>query len=99
MGENPSICWRISGDALMRAHVSPSALTATDSWVRAVAAIVPCRTPRQFGHPQFHCGNPPPAAEPNTLMNTLGSPKTSQPPGLARVSLAGGLRHGGSFSD
>jgi hypothetical protein len=31
-----------------------------------VAAMVPARSPTQFGQPQFHCGNPPPAAEPKT---------------------------------
>jgi hypothetical protein len=26
----------------------------------------PLRTPAQFAHPQFHCGKPPPAADPRT---------------------------------
>ena len=50
----------------MRNQSSPSALTATDSWVREVARIAPVRTPRQLGQPQFHWGKPPPAAEPST---------------------------------
>jgi hypothetical protein len=29
--------------------------------------IVPFRTPSQLGQLQFHCGKPPPAAEPSTL--------------------------------
>ena len=28
---------------------------------------LPLRTAAQFAHAQFHCGNPPPAAEPWTL--------------------------------
>src|SRR5262245_5358430 len=66
----PSICARISGEALSRNHAWPSALTATLSWVRGLAAIAPSRAPRQFGQPQFHCGKPPPAADPNTLTRT-----------------------------
>jgi len=46
----------------------PSAETAIDDWVRGRARIVPLRTPSQFGQLQFHCGKPPPAAEPSTLM-------------------------------
>src|ERR1700733_14381906 len=32
--------------------------------------MAPLRTPAQLGHPQFHCGKPPPAAEPRTLTST-----------------------------
>src|SRR5262245_32836968 len=67
---NDSIWARISGEALSRTQRSPSTLTATLSCVRGRAAIVPARMPRQFGHPQFHWGNPPPAAEPSTWMRT-----------------------------
>src|SRR5688572_7476902 len=63
---NPSSWLRISGEAFSRYQEIPSALTATHSWVRAFARSEPARTPRQFGHPQFHCGKPPPAAEPKT---------------------------------
>ena len=66
-----SIWARISGEALSRNHASPSALTATLSCVRGTAAIAPARTPRQFGQPQFHCGKPPPAADPSTLTRTV----------------------------
>ena len=52
----------------------PSELIAMDSWRRGVARMVPARTPRQFGQPQFHCGKPPPAAEPSTRMRTMKSP-------------------------
>src|SRR5215467_5863285 len=63
---NASICARTSGDALSRNHCSPSALTAADAWVRARSDACPARTPTQFAQPQFHCGEPPPAAEPST---------------------------------
>src|SRR6478609_11956643 len=66
-----SICCRISGEALSKNQESPSALTATDSCVRACARMLPRRTPTQFGQPQFHCGKPPPAAEPKTRINTF----------------------------
>src|SRR5215467_11751109 len=42
--------------------------------------MVPARRPRQFGQPQFHCGKPPPAAEPRTRMSTLYPPEKRQPP-------------------
>jgi hypothetical protein len=35
--------------------------------VRGVARTVPRRTPSQLRQLQFHCGKPPPAAEPRTL--------------------------------
>src|SRR6266545_5433228 len=67
--------WRwMSGEALSRNQSPPSALIATDSWVRGTAEIVPSRNPRQFGHPQFHWGNPPPAAEPRTRISTVNPP-------------------------
>src|SRR3954447_7697055 len=61
-----SSCCRISGEALSKNQAAPSALIATDSCVRATAASEPLRTPTQLGQPQFHCGKPPPAAEPKT---------------------------------
>jgi hypothetical protein len=39
-----------------------------EDWVRGRARTVPARTPAQFGQLQFHCGNPPPAAAPRTLI-------------------------------
>ena len=45
-----------------------SALTATDDWVRGTPA--PERTAAHTGQPQFHCGEPPPAAEPSTRSHT-----------------------------
>jgi len=67
-----SIWARISGEQFSSTQPSdPSARTATHSCVRALARIVPSRTPRQLAHPQFHCGNPPPAAEPNTRISII----------------------------
>jgi hypothetical protein len=57
---------------LIRNHDRPSALTATDDWVRATPA--PERTAAHTGQPQFHCGEPPPAAEPSTRSHTSISP-------------------------
>src|SRR4051794_24330149 len=55
------------------------ALTATDDCVRGGPA--PERTATHTGQPQFHCGEPPPAAEPNTRSNTLVTPvPTEEPP-------------------
>src|SRR6478735_2641603 len=79
-----SICCRISGDALSKNQESPSALTATDSCVRASARMLPRRTPTQFGQPQFHCGKPPPAAEPKTRMNTFLLPAAEASPASER---------------
>ena len=42
--------------------------TKIDDWVRALAFTVPARTPAQLRQLQFHCGKPPPAEEPSTLM-------------------------------
>ena len=44
-----------------------STLTAIDDWVRGGTA--PERTAVQTGQPQFHCGDPPPAAEPSTRIH------------------------------
>src|SRR5262245_9630995 len=67
-----SICRAISGDALIKNQDSPSALRATDSCVRG-RTLPPIRRPsRQLKQPQFHCGAPPPAAEPRTRTFTAG---------------------------
>src|ERR1700738_4986395 len=59
----------MSGDTLTRAQPVESApRTAMDDWVRARARTVPERTPAQLRQLQFHCGNPPPAAAPSTLI-------------------------------
>ncbi len=41
---------------------------AMDDWVRAVARRLPSRKPLQLTQLQFHCGKPPPAAEPRIWM-------------------------------
>src|SRR5712691_8304886 len=62
-----ALIWaRMSGEALNTNQRSWSALMAIDDCVLAWHGREPSRTARQFGHPQFHCGKPPPAAEPKT---------------------------------
>ena len=65
-GGKASIWPRMSGEALSRNQFRWSALTATDDWVRGRAGREPVRTARHPGQPQFHCGKPPPAADPST---------------------------------
>lgn len=62
------ICWRKSGEALTSAQRSPSALTAMLAWVRRWAPSACCHARRLAGVWQFHCGCPPPAADPKTMM-------------------------------
>lgn len=57
----------------MSSQFSPSALTAIDDCVRGRALIVPRRRPSQLRQLQFHCGNPPPADEPSTLIFMRGN--------------------------
>src|SRR6516225_5280124 len=56
-------CRRRSGETFTNTHWCPFALRATLLWVRI--SISPPRTPSHWRHPQFHCGTPPPAADPN----------------------------------
>jgi hypothetical protein len=51
-------------------------VTAIEDWVRAEPWKVPARMPAQLGQLQFHCGKPPPAADPSTRIFTW---KTSAP--------------------
>ena len=84
-----SIWVRTSGEALIRNHRRRSTLTATDDWVRGGAA--PERTAAHTGQPQFHCGEPPPAAEPRTRSHTL-APRGSEgagPDGSGAAQLFG----------
>ena len=60
-----SSCARTSGDAPSSSQRSPSADTASDACVRG-GRRAPLRTPSHWRQPQFHCGKPPPAAEPST---------------------------------
>src|SRR5579862_1039570 len=66
-----STCWRRSGDAFRRNQLEPSGEIAAWACVRARAFMVPERTPAHWGQAQFHCGKPPPAAEPRTLTRIL----------------------------
>src|SRR5882757_633252 len=80
-------CARISGDALTRAQESEALpFTAMDDCVRARVCIVPLRTPAQLRQLQFHCGKPPPAAAPSTLIfiaATAGEEGDATPPAHA----------------
>ena len=70
---NDKICARRSGLALSRDHREGSALTATEHCVRAFARSVPVLSPAQFEQLQFHCGKPPPAAEPRIWTRTTAA--------------------------
>src|SRR5690349_6091850 len=64
-GECAESCVRRSGETLRITQRSPSPLTATDDWVRPAPRL---RASAQFGQAQFHCGTPPPAAEPRMMI-------------------------------
>jgi len=55
-----------SGEALINSQLSPSAVTARLAWVRGCTRASPAHAKRHVGQRQFHCGKPPPAAEPRT---------------------------------
>ena len=57
----------MSGEQLSRYQSAPSALTATQSWVRD--GQVP-DVHEHRAHAQFHWGHPPPAAVPSTTTFT-----------------------------
>jgi hypothetical protein len=63
--------------------------TAIDDCVRAVARTVPLRSPAQLRQLQFHCGKPPPAAEPNT---TIFMTVSGKPAALPRAWAASAIR-------
>src|SRR5580704_15428175 len=71
-----SSCTRKSGEAFNRNQARPSALTATDDWVRGVTRVEPARASRQFEQLQFHWGSPPPAAVPKRMIRM--TPKFSR---------------------
>src|SRR5262249_14741270 len=58
---------RRSGVALRRIHCSPSPERARLAWVRGLTRVSPLQARRHTGHRQFHCGKPPPPAEPSTI--------------------------------
>src|SRR5207249_7505993 len=68
-------CVRRSGEAFRRIQRSPSALTATDDCVRLRLL---CRASVQLRQPQFHCGTPPPAAEPRMMTRIRSEEHTSE---------------------
>lgn len=57
----------MSGEAFTTSQLCWPSPSAMDDCVRGVARTVPRRTPSQLRQLQFHCGKPPPAAEPRTL--------------------------------
>ena len=63
-----SSCWRRSGDALPRNHGPRSPRIAIEDCVRGTAP--PERAASHVGQRQFHCGKPPPAAEPRIRTRT-----------------------------
>ena len=67
----------MSGDASKRIQLWPSALTAMDDCVRGRALMRPRRKPSQLRQLQFHCGNPPPAADPRTRTFTRAENKSA----------------------
>ncbi len=58
----------MSGEAFRIAHARPSTVTASDDWL--ARGISPARASAQLRQPQFHCGSPPPAAAPSTMIRT-----------------------------
>ena len=66
-----SICKRKSGEVFNKNQVRSSLLIATWAWLRLLPEKVPARNDLQLRQLQFHCGKPPPAAEPRTLIRIL----------------------------
>jgi hypothetical protein len=60
------ICWGRLGEALINSQFSPSAVMARLACVRGCTRASPAHARRHVGQRQFHCGKPPPAAEPRT---------------------------------
>jgi hypothetical protein len=59
----------MSGEALKSTPSGASSdRTKIEDCVRGLHRTLPERTPAQLRQLQFHCGKPPPAAEPSTLM-------------------------------
>src|SRR5207342_3750600 len=87
-----SICWRRSGEALIRNQRSPSPLTASDAWVLGATPASPARARRQASAFEFHWGKPPPAAAPRTtalIAAVLLYPAAPGPQSLLRQVGAG----------
>src|SRR5258708_35390086 len=74
----------MSGDALTRCHSWPFSVKASESCVRGRTRLSPARAKVQLGHPQFHCGKPPPAEDPKTRIRTRRAlaPVVDRDPGV-----------------
>jgi len=59
-------CVRISGDVLNNSQSVPVDEMAMEDWVRELDLLMPLRWFEHWLQLQFHCGNPPPAADPKT---------------------------------
>src|SRR4029078_6451283 len=59
----------------------PSSLTPPEVCVRGLSPATPLRTSAELRPLQFHCGKPPPAAEPRTLI-TMAPGQVAAGPGL-----------------
>ena len=76
-------------------HLSPSRLTARLAWERRSARGSRSHARRQLGQRQFHCGKPPPAAEPRTRKRTSRRSQTVYARFASRSDLGGSV--GGDF--
>src|SRR5882672_6198194 len=71
---------RMSGEALTNTDAGPLLpVTAIEDWVRAEPGKVPARMPAQLRQLQFHCGNPPPAADPSTRIFKMNQAGAGEP--------------------
>ena len=86
-----SICCRKSGDAFSKSQFAPSPETAIDACVRGRAAGSPDRARLHAAEPEFHCGNPPPAAAPRTTTCTASYPPRYAPGRRPGTTLSVGL--------
>src|SRR5512147_794208 len=66
-----AICSRKSGEQLRSTHCLPLAETASEDCVRGAKPGLRARALALMGPLQFHCGNPPPADAPSTLMSMI----------------------------
>ena len=65
--------------------------TASDAWVRCRVSKSMYRARRQAGAFEFHCGNPPPAAEPRTMILNPPRPARDVPEGLLYLGAGVGV--------
>ena len=84
------ICWRRSGVAPKHDPVFAVGLTARLACVRRSTRRSRSQARRQFGQRQFHCGKPPPAADPSTRKRTSRRPSAVDAR-LARSDLGGSV--------